>query len=617
MIVVPPNHSALIEGNTKWWADPVRGNFAPNLVQSARIASTSTQKAHAPLAPPVSTHTIATVATKITQTPAHAGSNQPPITHLETPQPSNKSTNYPLPTPIKAPLLARLLQEYPDKAFICNGLINGFEIGYDGSPHTQHCNNNLSVNSNPEFVQAKLDTEISLSRIAGPFDNPPLENFMCSPLSIKEKSTKGKYRLLHNLSYPHDSSSVNHNIGDEHYKLKYATVEDAINLANKFNHCYMAKADIADAYRNLPLSPTDYNLVGFKFKGKYYHDKCLVMGARSSCKTFERFSSGIKWILRTWYKVDYVVKMLDDFLFLAPTATRCAYALDSFKHLCKRTGIPLAEEKTVEPTQVITFLGLTLNTISMEASIPPDKVARYLKHVKELQAQEVCSLKHFKSAIGKLQFASVIVPAGRCFLRRMHNATIGLQNPNSQVRLIPSVKEDLKVWEEFLQHFNGKGLMIWNKASAETNFHMYSDSSLTGYGSCLGTSFICGTFPDHWKGLDIQTLELYPILATIGTFAHHLKDKSITIHTDNQPIAHSINNQTSRNKSVMVLMRRLVTLLLVNNIRFRAEHIEGKKNIFCDQLSRQQISPSLLRQYGMEAHAKQIPPSLLPQNFFR
>ena len=118
------------------------------------------------MAPPASTHTNVIDATKNIQTPAPAGNKQPPIRPLEFAHPQLKTTKNRLPTPIKAPLLARLLQEYPDKAFICNGLFNGFEIGYGGTPHVQNCNNNLSVNSNPEFVQEKLDTEISLSRIA-------------------------------------------------------------------------------------------------------------------------------------------------------------------------------------------------------------------------------------------------------------------------------------------------------------------------------------------------------------------------------------------------------------------------------------------------------------------
>ena len=51
----------------------------------------------------------------------------------------------------------------------------------------------------------------------------------------------------------------------------------------------MAKMDIEDGFRNIPVHPCDYHLLGFQWEGQFYYDKCLPLGASSSCKIFETF----------------------------------------------------------------------------------------------------------------------------------------------------------------------------------------------------------------------------------------------------------------------------------------------------------------------------------------
>lgn len=48
----------------------------------------------------------------------------------------------------------------------------------------------------------------------------------------------------------------------------------------------MAKTDIEDAFRIIPIHPSDYHLLGFIWEGQFYYDKCLPMGASSSCQIF-------------------------------------------------------------------------------------------------------------------------------------------------------------------------------------------------------------------------------------------------------------------------------------------------------------------------------------------
>ena len=522
-----------------------------------------------------------------------------------------------MPTPIRLGPLARLLREvdYPEIDFIREGFSSGFDLGFVGPLAPLSSNNNLSVNSNPEVAYQKVLAEVALGRIAGPFTDIPLPNFKCSPLSLREKSTPGKFRLLHNLSYPYDARAVNFNIPPEASHLQYASIRDAIALINRHGLRYLSKADIKEAYRLIPLSPACYPLLGFRLNGRYFYDKCLPMGASSACKIFERFSSALEYILRELFKVKYVVKMLDDFLFLGKTLEECSYGLESFTRLCGLVGVPLAREKTVLPATRVTFLGVSIDTAAQSVSIPEEKVSSYAASIQTLLGQDTCSLRELKSTIGKLQFTCLVIPAGRAFLRRMHDATAGRSSPLSKVALGPATKEDLRIWSSFLGEFNGRGLLSYDPPLSSADLHMYSDSSLSGYGATLGSHFVVGTFPASWGGVDIQTLELFPILGLVLTFADQLAGKSIVMHCDNLGLVHMLNKQTSKSVSVMTLLRPLVLSLLKNNILVKAIHIPGVENSLCDLLSRQRAGPEVLRLYGMDDHPTPLLPAILPENW--
>ena len=396
--------------------------------------------------------------------------------------------------------------------------------------------------------------------------------------------------------------------------MQYASISDAIAIINTYGKCFMAKSDIAEAYRLVPMHPSCYNLLGFKLREEYYYDRCLPMGACSACKIFERFSSALLFILTSVYKVKHVVKLLDDFLFIGETEQQCLYALNSFKSLCALIKVPLAIKKTVEPSLNVTFLGINLDTVSGTASIPVEKINSYAVSLSKLLVRDECTLRELKSMIGKLQFTCCIITTGRCFLRRLHDKTVGKTSPSSKIILDDETKEDLKTWQLFLAKYNGRSLLAFSNVCSSSELHMFSDSSKSGYGATFGKKFLYGEFPKSWATLDIQVLELYPIFLLILIFASNLSNNHVIFHCDNIAIVHSINNQTSRNKCVMKLLRPMLLVLLKNNILFRAIHIPGVKNILCDSLSRQQVSGPLLHKFGMDPSPVPIPSKLRPPN---
>ncbi len=117
-----------------------------------------------------------------------------------------------------------------------------------------------------EFEQ-KLDIELTANRISGPFTVPPFEHFQISPMSLKEKSTPGKFRLIHNLSFPHDGSAINANIPASEKQVKFSNVTEAICIMSKLNKdSYTAKSDIKNAFGIIPIHLSDQNKLGFSLR---------------------------------------------------------------------------------------------------------------------------------------------------------------------------------------------------------------------------------------------------------------------------------------------------------------------------------------------------------------
>lgn len=138
--------------------------------------------------------------------------------------------------------------------------------------------------------------------------------------------------------------------------------------------CYFAKTD-REWVRIIPVHTADHDLLGFIFKGQYYVI-CLPVGISSACAIFEHFSTALHWVAVHILNIFHMVHILDDFLILNVDFLQCQSQLNSFLSVCHSTGVPMKLEKTESARQVITFMGLELDCVSMEARLPNDKLCK-------------------------------------------------------------------------------------------------------------------------------------------------------------------------------------------------------------------------------------------------
>ena len=174
-------------------------------------------------------------------------------------------------------------------------------------------------------------------------------------------------------------------------KFKFQTIHDAVKVIDK--GYYLAKVDLHHAYRSVPISPKNYPATGLKwrFKGHKHHmfiiDKCLPFGGRRSPSIFHWLTQSVKrMMIRRGFTG--IIVYLDDFLIVAETFLECWAVYETLLELLTNLGFQISPGKLVPPWQQLVFLGIRINTVDLELSLPPDKLQE-TREVSKAQLQQL------------------------------------------------------------------------------------------------------------------------------------------------------------------------------------------------------------------------------------
>ena len=523
-------------------------------------------------------------------------------------------------TPVRPSVLRQYLENYDNQTvakLLFDGFNKGFKLQYEGPRSPTVCKNLKSIELHQEDALALVMKEVHLGRIAGPFPYKPFSNLRISPVGLIPKKD-GSWRLIHHLSYP-EGGSINDFIDHKYCTVNYTSFDTALEMLEKLGTgALIARLDIKSAFRLLPIHPSDFELLGYKIGENYFVDKCLPFGCSISCSLFEKFSTFLEWELRRRSSSQNVVHYLDDFLVAGRANTSdCVALMDCYISLCSEIGVPLANEKTIGPTTVLTFLGLQIDTNKMIVQIPDEKLNKLrIALIETLQKTKV-TLKELQSLTGLLSFCSKAIPSARAFNRRFYDAMIRLRKHYHRIRVNLEMKSDIRVWLQFLDSFNGCSYYNMGEWQTDDSITLFTDSaggSDLGCGAIYQTHWAFMSWPREWVKKpfmkNVTFLELVPIVLAFHIWASKLKDKKIILNTDNQGLVPILNKKTCKSKKVMYLVRSLVLLTMTYNIQFKAVHFPGKLNQIADSISRQQWSR--FRRLCPQADSNPVP---IPESF--
>lgn len=519
-------------------------------------------------------------------------------------------------TPVHVPELLKLIEGYPDYEFIAKGFMQGFALGVRENPLLM-MSKKLGNVPNKHMLE-KFQGELDSGRIIGPFKDPPFTDLMVSPIYVIPKPNTTKWRMIFNLSSP-KGASVNDNIPDVKRCVAYTDVRSVVShivSLHNTNEVFMAKLDISDAYRLVPIAKSDWKYLGIHLDSGYYIDRRLPMGAGSSCQIFQRISDMLQWL---FVKIQNchcrVFNYLDDFLIVAVGQEACNTALETIMAVSKVVGIPMAPHKIERATQAITFLGIGIDAKDCSLYIPEEKREKTLAQLNSFLNRKKARVLDWQKLLGKLCHLSQVVVAGSVFLSSVYGSLKGVLSTQQHLfrTISAETRGDLAVWQHFLTD-TIPGKRFSYMVGGTPTYTIFTDASgSTGFGATMDEQWFCGTWPDtFWSSLNIAVLELYPVLISLNIWLSGISNSIVAIRTDNKALVPVLTRLYCKDATIRKLLRPIALLSMKNNLLIIATHIEGKKNIKADLLSRNKLFEFRERFPEMADAQTEVPSHLLP-----
>ena len=415
------------------------------------------------------------------------------------------------------------------------------------------------------------------------------------------------------LSHQEDQS-VNDGISESRCSLLYVSVEEAARTVLELERgTRMAKVDIRNAYRNIPVHPDDRWLLGMSWRRGIFIDAVLPFGLRSAHKIFNSVADALQWIVRN-VGVKKVFHYLDDFLVLgAPGSEECADGLTTLLGLTEWLGFPVATEKVEEPTTRLTFLGIEIDSESLTLTFTEEKLVHVALKTLLFSWKDCrwCRKTELQSLAGKLQHACKVVRPGRSFLRRVFEQLKGTHHNHHHIRLNRAIRSDLIWWDLFLDSWNGVSLLRPARLM-HPDHNIYTDTSgSVGCGAVWAQQWFQFEWPQEYAIVPKAPKEFLPIMMACVVWGHAWQGRVVHVHTDNEAVVAVVNSGYSKDPQIMHLVRRLFFVLATWDISLYSHHIAGVLNTVADAISRNNIPLLYSKVPGADPMPTTIPAELV------
>ncbi|XP_034437355.1 LOW QUALITY PROTEIN: uncharacterized protein LOC117759380 [Hippoglossus hippoglossus] len=362
-------------------------------------------------------------------------------------------------------------------------------------------------------------------------------------------------RLIIDLSAPHNSTipSINSLIPKEPFSLFYAAIDNAIQMIKLAGvGAWLGKADITDAFKVLPLHPSQWHLFCIKWNSKFYYSVKLTFGCRSSPSIFNTLSEALCWILYNSYKLPFVLHLLDNFLVIDFPSSPPARNISAIRNLFSELGVPLSEEKTIGPSTHLDFLGITLDSLLMQASLPQEKISRIRAAIKFRSTNAIITKRDLLSLLGHPNFAMRIIPHGHSFISRLIELAYSVQNLNDLVVLDEGCQADLRFWSLLCEEWNGISFFYNDFVESSDSIQFFTDAAPSvGFGGFYNNEWFADVWPTEIHCLNDESkstalYELYLIVVACTLWGKSWARKQITVFCDNAATVEIINKGCSK-----------------------------------------------------------------------
>ena len=390
--------------------------------------------------------------------------------------------------------------------------------------------------------------------------------------------------------------------------------------------------DLEDGYYNISIRREDIAKLAFVFDDKIYLYQVLPMGLASSPKIFNDFMHFPLWAIKhdrpdLYYlsvaeqKIKlahfreaadislkdhrYIIAIIDYYLddILGGHRSK-AGAMQQWHHsekVLRALNLKTKAAKGRPPCQIQIWLGKEYNTIRQWVRLSDDKYIKYSKFLKEILDKKRITIHTLQKLVGRIRYVASIYRPLNAWARGLEKYIYSpLASTAEEFIITKNLRRDLLFVQWALDQATQFGVpwdyfAVWNQTPIVT---AYTDASLLiGVGGFASNGLY---FQQKWTDFtlsnpdsrDIIWKELAAIHAMISALRENLGDKlqyqTLAIFTDNEACKWMLMSMSSRlyRPDLQVLINDICRLCIKYRFHIWIQHVEGKKNIIADALSR-------------------------------
>lgn len=528
----------------------------------------------------------------------------------------------PVPSGLKIDKWKDYLHHYHDKV-LCEFLQFGWPLGYRATaPPLSVTTNHPSAQAHISHVHKYIKTELDHDALLGPFSAPSFTPWVrISPLMTRSKKDSSDRRIIVDLSFPTGSSvndgidPANHLGKDISYSLP--TITDLITrVQGQGSDCYLWKADLTRAYRQLRADPLDVPLLGIQVGSEIYLDRCPPFGCRSSASICQRVANAIVYIMAQ--EGHYVMAYLDDFGGCHASYAKAKAAYDRFNTLADELGLQLAHHKSCPPAKLMNWLGYEVDTHLMTVTIPPSKLQEILHECKLWLTPKHATKKMIQQIAGKLVFLCNCVQQARKFMVRIL-AALRNMGDREWTTIDRHFKADIAWFCKYAEQANGVLLCT----PAMHYLELECDSSLYGAGGNTDQHYYIWIYTNghRQRFTCIYQLEAVNIVVAYKTLINipSSTPTHVTIWTDNINSSFALHTGRTKDEVLGSCARELWLHASKANQTIEIRHKKGTLLPLADALSRlsnDKSKQTLARQIINQRGLRPLSPKINNYNFF-
>ena len=372
---------------------------------------------------------------------------------------------------------------------------------------------------------------------------------------------------------------------------------------------FMRVSDVADAYPLLPLSPTIWPFLFFRFFVDDTEDMHLLLHI-----TGDFGAAGMPGVFKIFF-TDVVVGMaragsvltqkfvvyVDDCGAIGPSQSEVDADMLRFHAWAEPLGVFFKALKDRAAAIPQLMIGFWWDSRTLTRTLETRKIEQYLEMMDLCSHQRKLSLVDMQKLAGRMQRCIMTFPPGAaCLLVSLFGLMSGLRLPWHQRRTSRGVREDIRAVRDLLALNLGKG--FYSFANFEWGPEVRTDASKSARKGGGGYVSNCGRYSFWHYGSRalrklIDYLEGDTVVQALRELGHLWRGRVVVFKVDNSAFQKSARKGRSRVERLNSLIKEILAYCIFYGCILVFEWISSEDNLLADQLSRDKESEFLTDVY--------------------